>query len=103
MSIPPSVASILKEHVTLEIESIDRMLPSRKVSPEVQQYPSGMVGFGLQLQGYSAILCGHCNKAPAQSVAGLSRLSAIPGVPTFTWVGLSPTGDLRRWGGLDSK
>ena len=50
MSLPRSVAEILREHVTLEVEGIDRMYLNTYV-PGLQ-YESGVAAFFRRHRGY---------------------------------------------------
>jgi hypothetical protein len=51
MSLPRSVAAVLREHVTLELESIDRMYLNGYV-PGLQ-YESGVAAFFKKHRGHS--------------------------------------------------
>ena len=51
------------------------------------------------LQGCSATQGGLCHKASARSgPLPVQAACQLPDLPTTIWVGLPPTGDLRRWG-----
>lgn len=79
MTLPRSVADVLAEHVTLEVESIDRMYLSVYV-PGLQ-YQRGVVGFFRDHRGHafaSSALMGPMTKA---FVAAIHQSVKAEGVP----------------------
>jgi hypothetical protein len=79
MSVARSVAEVLAEHVTFEVESIDRLYVNLCV-PRLQR-PEGVVGFFRGHRGFrfaSSALMDPISKA---FVAGIDRLARDEGVP----------------------
>jgi len=83
MSLPRSVAEILREHVTLEVECIDRLYLNAYV-PRLQ-YESGVAGFFRQHRGHpfaSSALMDPISKA---FVAAIHAFVHDQGVPLITF------------------
>ena len=83
MSLPRSVAEILREHVTLEVEGIDRMYLNTYV-PGLQ-YESGVAAFFRRHRGHpfaSSVLMDPISKA---FVAAIHAFVAAQGVPLITF------------------
>src|SRR5687768_13563745 len=83
MSVPRTVADVLRDHVTLEVEGIDRMYLNVSV-PQLQR-ELGVVGFLRTHRGYpfaSSALLAPISDAFLQAVAGFTDKHAIP-VLTF--------------------
>jgi hypothetical protein len=79
MSIPRSVAEILSEHVTLELEGIDRMYLSVYV-PRLQR-EAGVAGFFRFHRGHrfaSSVLMDPISKAFVQKLEAFATQHAIP-------------------------
>ena len=79
MSVPHSVATILREHVTLEVESIDRMYLNVYV-PQLQ-HTMGIVSFFRTHRGatfVSGVLMDAMTKFSAIGAAGLAGSGEIP-------------------------
>jgi hypothetical protein len=83
MSLPRSVADGLREHVTVEVECIDRLYLNAYV-PRLQ-YGSGVATFFRQHRGHpfaSSALMEPISKA---FVAAIHRFVAAQGVPLITF------------------
>ena len=83
MSLPRSVADILREHVTLEVEGIDRMYLNTYV-PGLQ-YESGVAAFFRRHRGHpfaSSVLMDPISKA---FVAAIHAFVHAQGVPLITF------------------
>ena len=83
MSLPRSVAEILREHVTLEVEGIDRMYLNTYV-PGLQ-YESGVAAFFRRHRGHpfaSSVLMDPISKA---FVAAIHAFVHAQGVPLITF------------------
>src|SRR6516164_9913996 len=83
MSIPRTVAQVLREHVTLEVEGIDRMYLNVYV-PQLQR-ELGVVGFLRNHRGHlfaSSALLAPISDAFLQAIADFTAAQAIP-VLTF--------------------
>ena len=64
MSVPQSVATILKDHVTLEVESFDRLYLNVYV-PTLQRVPGGQEGaFALEVRGPATTAAFGINDSP---------------------------------------
>lgn len=83
MSIPQCVAAILKDHVTLEVESIDRMYLHAYV-PRLQ-YPSGVVGFFRQHRGQPIASSALMSPLTRDFVAAIERFVKNHSVPLITF------------------
>lgn len=83
MSIPPSIASILKDHVTLEVESIDRMYLNAFV-PRLQ-YGSGVVGFFRQHRGQPIASSALMSPITRDFIASIERFVKTHSVPLLTF------------------
>jgi len=82
MSVARSVAEVLNEHVTLEIEGIDRMYLNGYV-PKLQ-YEMGVVGFFRNHQGYmfaSSALMDPITKRFIASIEAFVRERGVPLIP----------------------
>jgi len=83
MSLPRSVADILREHVTLEVEGIDRMYLNAYV-PRLQ-YEGGVATFFRRHRGHpfaSSVLMDPISKA---FVAAIHAFTQEHGVPLITF------------------
>ncbi len=83
MSLPRTAAEILREHVTLEVECIDRMYLNAYV-PQLQ-YESGVAAFFRQHRGHpfaSSVLMDPISKA---FVAAIHAFVQDQGVPLLTF------------------
>ena len=83
MSLPRTVADILRDHVTLEVESIDRMYLNAYV-PGLQ-YESGVAAFFRHHRGHpfaSSVLMDPISKA---FVAAIHAFVETQGVPLITF------------------
>src|SRR5438309_11036493 len=83
MSIPPSVASILKDHVTMEVESIDRMYLHAYV-PRLQ-YAGGVVGFFRQHRGQPVASSALMSPLTQEFVSSIERFAKTHSVPLITF------------------
>ena len=82
MSLPRSVAAVLREHVTLELESIDRMYLNVYV-PGLQ-YPSGVAAFFTKHRGYpfaSSALMDPISKAFVAAIHAFVAAEKVPLIP----------------------
>lgn len=83
MSVPQNIAEILREHVTLEVESIDRMYLNVYV-PSLQ-YESGVAGFFRKHRGQrfaSSVLMQPISASFVEAIQAYAQAHAIP-VITF--------------------
>lgn len=79
MSVAPSVAEILTDHVTLEVECIDRMYLN-VIVPRLQ-YPTGIVGFFREHRGHtfaSSALMEPITRDFVEAMEGYSTANEIP-------------------------
>ncbi len=83
MSIPQSVATILRDHITLEVESIDRMYLNAYV-PRLQ-YGSGVVGFFRQHRGQPVASSALMSPITRDFVASIERFVKTHSVPLLTF------------------
>src|SRR5437867_6586614 len=83
MSLPRSVAAILRDHVTLEIESIDRMYLNAYV-PGLQ-YASGVAAFFTKHQGYPFASSALMNPISRAFVAAIHAFVDAEKVPLITF------------------
>ena len=83
MSLPQSVASILKEHVTLEVESIDRMYLNAYV-PRLQ-YAGGVVKFFRQHRGQPIASSALMSPMTRDFVASIQRFVPSRSLPLLTF------------------
>ena len=82
MSVPRSVAEVLNEHVTLEVEGIDRMYLNVYV-PRLQR-ESGVAGFFRFHRGHrfaSSVLMDPISKAFVRNLEDFAAQHKIPVVP----------------------
>ena len=79
MSVPQTVASILREHVTLEVESIDRLYLNVYV-PKLQRV-LGVVGFFREQRGATFASSALMKPMTRAFVAGMERFAKARGVP----------------------
>ncbi len=78
-----SVATILREHVTLEVESIDRMYLNVYV-PQLQCV-EGIVAFFRHHRGARFVSSAMMEPISAAFIAGLERFARVQGVPLLTF------------------
>ncbi len=83
MSVPQSVATILREHVTLELESIDRLYLNVYV-PQLQR-AQGVVSFFRYHRGATFASSALMEPITAAFVAALERCARMEGVPLVTF------------------
>jgi hypothetical protein len=83
MSIPQSLASILKDHVTLEVESLDRMYLNAYV-PRLQ-YAGGVVGFFRQHRGQPIASSALMSPLTRDFVASIERFVKTHSLPLITF------------------
>src|SRR5712692_4257129 len=83
MSVPHSAATILREHVTLELESIDRMYLNVYV-PQLQR-AQGVVSFFRYHRGATFASSALMEPITAAFVAALARFATTQGVPLLTF------------------
>jgi hypothetical protein len=83
MSVPHSVATILREHVTLEVESIDRMYLNVYV-PQLQR-AQGVVSFFRYHRGATFASSALMEPITSAFVAALERYTHTEGVPLLTF------------------
>ncbi len=83
MSVPHSVATILREHVTLELESIDRLYLNVYV-PQLQR-AQGVVSFFRYHRGATFASSALMEPITATFVAALTRFATTQGVPLITF------------------
>ncbi len=83
MSVPHSVATILREHVTLEVESIDRLYLNVYV-PRLQ-YPGGVAHFFRQHRGAPFASSALMAVVTTAFVTALERFARTQGVPLLTF------------------
>jgi hypothetical protein len=83
MTIPRSVADVLSDHVTLEIECIDRMYLNLYV-PKLQ-YESGIVGFFRGHLGYTFASSALMDPMTKDFVKSIERFCDAEGVDLFTF------------------
>ena len=79
MSLPQSVADVLHEHVTLEVDCIDRLYLNAYVPP--LQYESGVAGFFRQHRGHpfaSSALMDPISKAFVAAIHGFVQAQSVP-------------------------
>src|SRR5258708_34463388 len=82
MSLPQSVADVLHEHVTLEVDCIDRLYLNAYVPP--LQYESGVAGFFRQHRGHpfaSSGLRDPISKAFVAAIHGFVQGQTVPPIP----------------------
>ena len=82
MSLPRSVADILREHVTLEVEGIDRMYLNAYV-PGLQ-YESGVAAFFRRHRGHpfaSSVLMDPISKAFVAAIHAFAHAHEVPLIP----------------------
>src|SRR6266545_6840 len=79
MTLPRSVADVLAEHVTLEVESIDRMYLNVYV-PGLQ-YERGVVGFFRDHRGHTFASSALMDPMTKAFVAAIHQLVKAEGVP----------------------
>jgi hypothetical protein len=83
MSLPRSVAAVLREHVTLELESIDRMYLNVYV-PGLQ-YESGVAAFFKKHRGHSWASSALMDPISKAFVAAIHAFVEAQGVPLVTF------------------
>lgn len=83
MSIPQSVASILKDHVTLEVESIDRMYLNAYI-PRLQ-YGGGVVKFFHQHRGQPIASSALMSPITRDFIASIERFVKNRSIPLITF------------------
>jgi len=83
MSVPQTVASILREHVTLEVESIDRLYLNVYV-PKLQR-TLRVVGFFREQRGATFASSALMEPLTRAFVAGMERFARAQGVPLLTF------------------
>jgi hypothetical protein len=83
MSVPLTVASILREHVTLEVESLDRLYLNVYV-PQLQR-EVGVVGFFRGHRGATFTSSALMDPISKAFIAGLERYARTQGVPLLTF------------------
>ncbi len=83
MSVPPSVASVLGEHVTLEVESIDRMYLNVYV-PKLQ-HVLGVVGFFREQRGAKVVSSVLMEPMTAAFVTSIERFAKQQRVPLISF------------------
>ncbi len=79
MSLPQSVADVLHEHVTLEVDCIDRLYLNAYVPP--LQYESGVAAFFRQHRGHpfaSSALMDPISKAFVAAIHGFVQAHSVP-------------------------
>ncbi len=79
MSLPQSVADVLHEHVTLEVDCIDRLYLNAYVPP--LQYESGVASFFRQHRGHpfaSSALMDPISKAFVAAIHGFVQAQSVP-------------------------
>lgn len=79
MSIPQNIAEILKDHVTFELECIDRMYLN--VYVPALQYESGVVGFFRRHRGHPFASSALMDPMTKSFIAATERFSQEHGVP----------------------
>ncbi len=83
MTLPQSVATILREHVTLELESIDRMYLNVYVPP--LQHELGVVGFFRRHRGQPFASAALMEPISQAFVTAIERFATAQGVPLITF------------------
>jgi hypothetical protein len=83
MTIPQSVAEILKEHVTLEVEGIDRMYLNVYV-PRLQ-IVEGVLGFIRRHRGYPVASTRMVEPITRQFVAAIEKFVRDHGIPLVSF------------------
>ena len=83
MTLPQSVATILREHVTLELESIDRLYLNVYVPP--LQHALGVVGFFRRHRGQPFASAALMEPISQAFVAAIERFAKVQGVPLITF------------------
>ncbi len=83
MSITQSVSTILREHVTLEVESIDRMYLNVYV-PRLQS-TGGVAHFFRAQRGATFASSALMDPLTTAFVAALERFARTQGIPLFTF------------------
>ena len=83
MSVPQTVARVLREHVTLELESIDRMYLNVYV-PKLQRV-LGVVGFFREQRGATFASSALMEPMTRAFVAGMERFAKGQGVPLIAF------------------
>jgi hypothetical protein len=83
MSVPHSVTSILREHVTLEVECIDRM--SLNVYVPRLQHTTGMVSFFRVHRGMTFASAALMDPMTKAFVAALEQFAHADGIPLLTF------------------
>src|SRR5215210_903867 len=83
MTVPPSVATILREHVTLEVESLDRLYLNVYV-PQLQR-ELGVVGFFRHHRGQPIASAALMEPISRAFVTAIERFAKTQGVPLITF------------------
>ena len=83
MTLPPSVATILREHVTVAVESLDRLYLNVYV-PQLQR-ELGVVGFFRQHRGQPIAAAALMEPISRAFVAGIERVAQQQGMPLITF------------------
>jgi hypothetical protein len=83
MSLPRNVAEVIREHVTLEVEGIDRMYLNVYV-PKLQ-YENGVVGFFRNHRGYTFASSALMDPITKDFIRRVSDFTARAGIPLFTF------------------
>ena len=83
MTLPPSVATLLREHVTLEVESIDRLYLN--VYVPLLQREQGGVSFFRYHRGHAFASSALREPMTTAFVASIKRFATQPGVPLITF------------------
>lgn len=83
MSLPSTVADVIRQHVTLEVECIDRMYLNVFV-PKLQ-YESGVVGFFRNHRGYTFASSALMDPITKSFIHRISKFADKAGVPLITF------------------
>ena len=83
MTVPRSIATILREHVTLEVESLDRLYLNVYV-PQLQR-ELGVVGFFRQHRGQPIASAALMEPISRAFVAAIERFAQEQGIPLITF------------------
>jgi hypothetical protein len=83
MSVARSVAEVLNEHVTLEVEGIDRMYLNGYV-PRLQ-FETGVVGFFRKHQGYAFASSALMDPITKRFIAAIEAFVKERGIPLITF------------------
>ena len=83
MSLPRSVSEVISNHVTLEVEGIDRMYLNVYV-PKLQ-YASGVVGFFRNHRGYTFASSALMDPITKDFIRQVSEFTAAAGIPLITF------------------